>query len=137
MYYRVKLAFALGLTLAAVAAVPAGAMLMRAPFTRDFQPIQTSANVGTTPCSEVCSGGGYGTATGSHLTIGAIRRVQPVASHNNTGRRPVLGHAGRFAWGDAGIGAGVAIAFLVAIAAGAATTRRARRLGASSATVAG
>lgn len=138
--HRFKLVLALSLTLAAVAAAPAAARF--AVPGGDTQPVPPSTQ--PSPCSEVCSGGGYPSVARMSAAVAAIngRTLNPVVSHTQTTQGSsvrVVRHNDGFAWGDAGIGAGAAIALLAIVLGGVGVTvsRRAHRLSGSSATVTG
>lgn len=160
--HRFKLVLALSLTLAAVAAAPAAAMFA-GPLGPQPVPPRTQSSL----CSEVCSGGGYARPTQTRSAILAqsslcsevcggrgYGRVTQAGSAAFAASKPVSGpavghsdipqgtlnrHSRGFAWGDAGIGAGAAVALLVIIVggAGAASALRTRRVGRSGATVTG
>ncbi len=158
------LAVAASLAVAAVSAAPAAAMVSESPHllvqqAQPSTPTNTSAP-STSPCSEVCSGGAVyrltsfrnprhlepstpatpspcsevcsGGSVGATLTAVSTPRTLPTVVH-------VVTHNSGFDWGDAGIGAGAAALLLLIIGGGlgATATRRGRRLGGSSATVAG
>ena len=135
--HRVKLVCALSLTLAAVAAAPAAT---RFDNTSGLVPTtsQPSSHPSTNLCSEVC----LGAITSRGSTVTSPYSSKPVASPSTSSHGSgltvvrVTKHGGGFAWGDAAIGAGVAIGLLALLAggAGASATRRSRRLGESSAT---
>ena len=73
---------------AAIAASHSGALVRPNP---DEQTV-TDASASTAPCSEVCSGGGYGSVPATIVHV-----VAPDGSFN---------------WGDAGIGAGASLVLL-------------------------
>lgn len=122
--HHLKLTLGVTLALAAVSAAPAAAWV-DGP-TRPLVSVSTpsSAQPSATPCSEVCYGGAasYGVST--------PRTPAPVIR--------VVSHDGGFDWGDAAIGGGAAALILLTIGGGvgATATRRARRLGGSTATLA-
>jgi hypothetical protein len=102
----------------------------------------TAATPDAGPCSEVCSGGGYGYARQSFsspnetgATLPHDSRLRPVAisSAHTTASTPativrVVAPDGSFDWGDAGIGAGASLVLLGIGLAGtrAVTTSRKR-----------
>jgi hypothetical protein len=117
-------AVAAALALAATAA-PTSARPIPDPAQLAQQQSQAGAGVSTTVCSEICSGAGYGihsstragTATGvagpHHMKVGTpalvsgpLRTPQPGVS--------VVAQSDGFDWGEAGIGAGVALVVSVA-----------------------
>jgi len=75
----------------------------------------TGASTDAGPCSEVCSGGSYGSATTTTTsTPPAVVRV--------------VTHDGGFRWGDAGIGAGGMLALTLTGFSAAITLTRHRRI---------
>jgi hypothetical protein len=99
---------------------------------------QATANSG--PCSEVCSGGGYGLGGTSLAESGARLPHNPLAGTGLLSQQPsglvaaahtravvhVIAPSGGFDWGDAGVGAGGMLA-LILIAAGGVITLARRR----------
>jgi hypothetical protein len=119
--------------LASAAAVPAafatmlpdkGAPAAGVPTTATAQqPDKPGSPARASPCSEVCSGGGYGSVSPPSRTPGD-------SSAHDTARIPpaggrVTGSAG-FHWDDAGIGAGAMLALIVLGLGGALTLTRRR-----------
>src|SRR5579864_1420904 len=125
---RFKLIFAMSVTLAAIAAVPAAARF-EGPVGTTAVLVKQSPLPSTNLCSEVCDA--------------AIARPSAAVSHTHSSPQPragqsidtsssvarLAGHGGGFAWGDAGIGAGAAFAILVLILGASAAGAR-RRVGA-------
>ena len=130
--HRFKLMVALSLTLAAVVAAPAAAR-PQDPFGPIVSPSHPSTQASTNRCEELCLSA---ISRLGYKVTPPRRPLQPLAGEGkatlSTGSTVVraVGHDNGFAWDDAGIGAGVAIAALAAVVGGAAatTTRRARRL---------
>ena len=105
----------IALALALAAGVPAAAAA---------QPGQPNSPAPSSPCSEVCSGGGY-------ESVSPPSRTQDHSSAHNTATIPpaavhVATHSDSFHWGDAGVGAGGMLA-LTAIGIGGALTLTRRR----------
>jgi hypothetical protein len=107
------------------------------------QSATTSSPASPSPCSEVCSGGGYGLGAdspgpcsevcsgGGYGLAGPLSRRPGDSSADNTARTPppgarVVTGSASFHWGDAGIGAGGMLA-LIAIGLGGALTLTRRR----------
>ena len=129
---RIKSVLAATLALSAVAASPAAARPVMDP--------PSSSRAGTaSPCTEVCSGGGYSTAP--HAQLGPAYQIATPAhntpSHLVAASSPVASGDG-FDWGDAAIGAGGAAVILLVGAGGvrAAALRRTRDAGAAEVTAA-
>ena len=138
----------IALALALAAGVPAAAAAQ--------QPGQLNSPAPPSPCSEVCSGGGYTSATGTTTSPAAIlnglgnpapcsevcsgggygsvstpSRTPDHSSADNTATIPpaavhVAAHSYSFHWGDAGIGAGGTLALTVIGICGALTLTRRR-----------
>jgi hypothetical protein len=142
--HRIGTSVALALALAASAApagarpfdlnangsyVPAGLANMQAPSQPAATPTSTqprSQMSSTGPCSEVCSGNGYGSRVSRPaVTPTTTRPGSDVSSTNGydfarvppTVVRIISGDSG-FDWGDAGIGAGAALALMLAATGG-------------------
>jgi hypothetical protein len=107
------------------------------------QPDKPSGPATASPCSEVCSGGGYGLGAGApgpcsevcsgggYGLVGPPSRTPGDSSADNTGRTPspgvrVVTDSAGFHWGDAGLGAGGMLG-LIAIGLGGALTLTRRR----------
>ena len=126
----------IALALALAAGVPTAAAAQ--------QPGQPSSPATGSPCSEVCSGGGYGPGTSTtspaySLPVilndlgnpapcsevcsgggyGSVSQPSPTPGH-------VVAHSAGFDWGDAGIGAGGMLALIVIGLGGALTLTRRR-----------
>ena len=121
----------IALALALAAGVPAGAAAQQPGSPAPASPCSEVCSGGgyaaagnPAPCSEVCSGGGYGSVsqpsrTPDHSSTSNTARIPPTAV------RVVTPSAG-FHWGDAGIGAGGMLALIV-IGLGGALTLTHRR----------
>jgi hypothetical protein len=126
--HRASSTLAVTLALLAGAAAPAMAVPDLNPILAPSQ-TRSSTAASTSPCSEVCSGGGYGIVSHRVVTSATLPAARPHASQPTVVR--VVTHSSGFDWGDAAIGAGGAIIFvLVAFGGARATaTRRAHPLG--------
>jgi hypothetical protein len=109
--------------------VPAGLASMQAPSqpaATPTSPQSRSPMSRTGPCSEVCSGGGYGSRVSRPAATPTTTRPGSDVSSTNgydfarvppTVVRIISGDSG-FDWGDAGIGAGAALALMLAATGG-------------------
>jgi hypothetical protein len=120
---RIRFTIALSLALAAGAAPTAWARYVQ-------EPSASSSPASAGVCSEVCSAGGYGTNPG----IGS-KVARPVAATGGAAtvassvKQPVASSDG-FDWGDAGIGAGGALALVAVVTGGVLVVTSSRRRGA-------
>jgi hypothetical protein len=133
-----RIAPAIVLTLALAVAAPASARFDLNPVVgKAHSATQTTTNV----CSEACSGGGY-PSLGRYSSVGgySVKHVAAVPPPTGTANLPgnptgpavarVTASSDGFHWGDAGIGAGGAVALMVLVAGGVLVTTSNRRRGA-------
>jgi hypothetical protein len=107
-------AIAMTLALAAAAAPIASAdPAPLAPAEAAIAPTPTQSPAASTPCSEVCSGLGYGASSGT-VTSSGVSRTSAHATGSDE-------------WAYIGIGAGVAGLVLIGVGGGVAASRRGER----------
>jgi hypothetical protein len=140
--HHYRIASAIALTLALVAAASASA---RPALNPAFGVAEPSVPASTNPCSEVCSASGYTTTrvavtsarSGATLPHDPRPRSEALASHGSDGAPTVVrvvSPATGFDWGDAGIGAGSALALMTLLIGGVLSATALRRRATRSAT---
>jgi hypothetical protein len=124
---------ALAVTVALLATAASPALARPAAFPPPAHPVHLEATTVATasPCSEVCSGGYIGTPQ-QLAAAAAFNAAHPRPSQATTVR--VVTHSNGFDWGDAAIGAGVAIVLILIAVGGVrvSANRRAHPLGGES-----
>jgi hypothetical protein len=124
----------------AEAAIAANAHVPTAVRPNPDEQTPTRATVDSGPCSEVCSGAGYGFAGTSLAESGARLPHNPLAGTGLLSQQPsasfaathtpavvhVTAPSGGFDWGDAGVGAGGMLALILIAAGGVLTVARRR-----------